>query len=498
MSLGITLDSYANGAQDNVGFSGEASVESLQQLNKALEAGDITGGASRDSAVPGQGAALKVESLERNLKLITFKEQDIRLWKAIPKMAATNTVEEYNQLESYGLDRGGFNNEGELPVEEDSTYVRRAQLVKFMGVTKSVTHPMQLVNTAGVPSAIQAEIKAGTMWILRKVDKSLTTADSTIIPQEFNGLYAQHLRADVHGSLDAWQDSEVVVDLRGAYLTQGDIETANEAILENFGYGSLLFAPPNVLSNFAKDYYEKQRILLGNNVKNDGFVAGGVPKSVSTTVGEVALQHDIFMRKAFSRASGDGATATNAPTNPTAGGTPTSVVAAAPGSRFDSGSVGDYIYAVAAVNRYGESGLVQLGTAVSIIANDAVDLSFNDGGGANPATGYIIYRTKKDAAATSMYPIITISTAEKAAGYDGAAATLVRDKNRFLPDTDSAFLIENTDQVWSFKQLAPLMKMDLAVLSPAYRFMILLYGTPVLYAPKKMVRFINIGIPNPL
>ena len=37
------------------------------------------------------------------------------------------------------------------------------------------------------------------------------------------------------------------------------------------------------------------------------------------------------------------------------------------------------------------------------------------------------------------------------------------------------------------------MKMDLAILSPAYRFMVLLYGTPFLYAPKKMVRLINIG-----
>ena len=44
-----------------------------------------------------------------------------------------------------------------------------------------------------------------------------------------------------------------------------------------------------------------------------------------------------------------------------------------------------------------------------------------------------------------------------------------------------------------FAQLAPLMKMDLAILSPAYRFMVLLYGTPFLYAPKKLVRLINIG-----
>jgi len=122
-----------------------------------------------------------------------------------------------------------------------------------------------------------------------------------------------------------------------------------------------------------------------------------------------------------------------------------------------------------------------------------VNLSFTPGGGANPETGFVIYRSKKGDLTGLVYPIFTISLAERVAGYDGATANLVKDLNRFLPDCDSAFLIENNTDVYSFKQLAPLMKMDLAILSPAYRFMILLYGTPILYAPKKMVRFINIG-----
>ena len=62
-----------------------------------------------------------------------------------------------------------------------------------------------------------------------------------------------------------------------------------------------------------------------------------------------------------------------------------------------------------------------------------------------------------------------------------------------MSDTDQAFILEKSEEILSFKQLAPLMKMDLAVIAPAYRFMVLAYGTPILYQPKKMVRFINIG-----
>jgi hypothetical protein len=49
------------------------------------------------------------------------------------------------------------------------------------------------------------------------------------------------------------------------------------------------------------------------------------------------------------------------------------------------------------------------------------------------------------------------------------------------------------NEVLAFKQLAPLMKMDLAVIGPAIRWMILLYGTLVMYAPRKWVRIINVG-----
>ena len=49
--------------------------------------------------------------------------------------------------------------------------------------------------------------------------------------------------------------------------------------------------------------------------------------------------------------------------------------------------------------------------------------------------------------------------------------------------------------VWSHAgtlQLAPIMKMNLATLGPCIRWMILLYGTPVLYAPRKWMKWKNI------
>src|SRR5690606_40438351 len=80
-----------------------------------------------------------------------------------------------------------------------------------------------------------------------------------------------------------------------------------------------------------------------------------------------------------------------------------------------------------------------------------------------------------------------------AASQAASGTTTYNDVNLILPFTSSAYLGELTPSVLTFRQLMPLMKMDLAVLSPAYRWMILLYGTPILFAPKKWMRFLNIG-----
>src|SRR5262245_5918211 len=100
---------------------GEASRQDVNDLNKALVAGqDIN---PPGSVTAGDGFAMRVESLERTLRNTTFKMDHIRFWKSIPKVAAYNTVEEFNQIQSYGENPdAGYIAEGGLPEEDDSRY----------------------------------------------------------------------------------------------------------------------------------------------------------------------------------------------------------------------------------------------------------------------------------------------------------------------------------------------------------------------------------------
>ena len=490
-NLGVSLADYSGNA-DNHAFFGQSNVsaEELSELNKALEAGSVTGGSTVNSTTA-SGAPLKVESLENTLKVLTFKETDIQFWKRIPKLPAYNTVEEFNQLASYGTDAGVFTNEGELPREEDSLYVRKAEIVKFLGVTKSVSHPMQLVRTH-IGSVIQQEIKNGTLFLLRRADRALAFADSSIVPQEFNGLIAQQRNSFT--DYNTYMNSEVVIDLKGKALSEASLEDGALAIISNFGQANLLMAPPVVLSDFVKQFHDSKFIQPNTVGLTNGIVGQRVQKFQSQ-YGEIELGYDVFLNAAPARTANSPATHANAPAKVVS--VSKAAINDAGFSKFAASDAGDYLYAVAAKNRYGESQLTLIGEIimVSVLAGQSVDIKFIDGGGTNPATGYVIYRTEKSPSADNavFYPIFEVSKSQEVSGFDGGSANSVRDRNRLMPNTNQALLLQSDTDVYSFKQLAPLMKMDLATLSPATRFMILMYGTPMLYAPKKMVRFINIG-----
>ena len=490
--LSINLSDYGYAAQQDGMHAGVGSMENVDQLNKALAAEDITG---RDTTnlTTASGAPLKVESLEKTLKHLTFRENDIRLWKDLPKKAAYNTVEEYNQQTSYGANRGGWNREGELPEEEDSIFVRRAQLVKYLGVTKSVTHQMTLVNTM-VGSIMERTIKDGTMWILRTLNQGLYFGNEKLVPEQFNGFLAQQQQSDAWASYDDYMNSEHVVDLRGKSLTEDAIESGANSIVENYGLATQLYAAPAVLSNFVKNFYGNKFIQPNTPALSNG-VMGQRVQAFDSQFGQIGLNHDVFFKKQPSKSAASAATSTKAPATPVwDSSSPATVKPTIAGSKFNSTDAGNVYYAVSAINRFGESKLAIHSTAVAAVAGCAIDLKFSAGVGTNTATAFRIYRTKVGGSATGeFYPLFEVSVSELTAGYDGASAGVARDMNHFLPDCEQAMLVQFDNEVIEFAQLAPLMKMDLAVLSPAFRFMILLYGTPFLYAPKKMVRFVNIG-----
>lgn len=489
-------------------FGGENNFtqEQVNELLKAMSAGDQTGRELNGQIT--SGASLKVESLEPALKVLTSTDQHIKFWKMIPKQKAFNTVEEFNQLIDYGMDIGIFNNEGETPQFTDSQYRRESVKIKYMGVAGEVTHPFMLVKLQpGVGEALAQEVQNKMMFLTRAVNKDLPTADSHLISNQFDGIFRQHFvgmtghsGAMTANALDLYWDANNVIDARGAFLTDAMVEDATHAVVnDGFGVASQIIAPPVVFNDYVKQFHESKRVMVNNpgSATTNG-VMGQAVNTIMTQFGPIDVTSDIFYDFKKARAYNDGATSAKAPVAITPDiAAPVAAVADTAGSKFGTAYASSYFYAVAAKNRYGEGPMTILSTtATAIGATQSADLIFTITDGPYAAESFVVYRTEAGATnyqTAKFYPIIELNKAELAAGYDGGAATKVRDRNRNIPNTYTATIFDNTPDVYAFKQLAPMMRMDLAVTSPSRRFMVLLYGSPVLYAPKKKAVIKNIG-----
>jgi hypothetical protein len=449
-------------AMDVEGF-GVSSFAELAELRKALDF----------SYTSAQGVgfnAMRVESLDATLRLMTFQQTNLRLWNQIPKQDAYSTVEEFNRLLEYGQDGGAFTQSGELPQEEDSIYERASEKVKFLGTTRSVTHPASLIRTLPA-DVIAQETQNGALWLMGKLNSALYYGDSDAIPVEFNGLPKQ---IELNGG--------TVIDKAGAPLTTTDIEGAAQTIGENFGTGSQFFSNNKVFSEFSLTFNQYQRFVAPGT--QPGLV--GTPVTgVTTTLGPVMFQPDMFVKEG--KVAGTSATSLKAPT------TPTLVVAnagATTGSAFVAGDAGTYQYQVSAMNQYGESVPTPLSSGVVVAAGDGVTLTIADNGGTIQASAYKIYRTDKNGLVA--YSIRKLEPRAKVNGVYVNTTTFT-DLNLERPRTFLGLMLDLTPNAVNFRQLSPMIKMNLAIISPAIRWMQLLYGTPIVYAPKRHVLFKNIG-----
>jgi len=468
----VTMSDYANFGQ---GF-GLGSSQDLSQLNKALD----TGNYGYANGVAGQvnGAALQVESLENSLKVLTFSEKNVVFWKKIFKSPAYSTVEEYNQLLSYGSEGGGFVGEGLLPDTEDSNYQRKASFVKFLGTTRSVTHPMTLVNTAH-GDVVSLENKNGILWLMKKLETGLFWGDSSLAANGAEGVQFDGLNKLI--------DAGNTIDLRGGELEDYHINWGAQMVLENYGTPTDLFMPYETLSKFSQAFFPKERVIMPT--AGGGYQAGLIVNDFQTHGGPVHFNPDLFLQKTAPLPT----VQTGGSQCPTIPDSVTVAVSTGVGpdnvGSFGASGVGTYNYYVTAVNRHGESLPAPVAT-VALASGDllkSVTVTIKNASSMLVAPEWFkVYRT--EANGTQAYCIMDVP-----ASVTGAGTTVTcYDKNDTMPNTLTSFMGEFSSDVLQFKQLAPMMKMNLATLAPSYRWMILIYGVPQLFAPKKWMKFKNI------
>ena len=486
----VGLSSY-----DGLGLNGfgTSSMEEMQQLNKALVAGYE---ASPELQVG--GAALRVESLEESLKVITYTDRHIVLWRDIPKSPAYSTVEEWNDQESYGNDFfGPFVREGELPQANDSVYRRRTALVKFLGTTREITHAASLVQPAH-GDLIAKENESGILWLLRQLEVYLYRGNSQLAPPGQEG-------AEFDG-LTNLINAQSFIDLEGAPPQEADFEEASNLIALNYGFATDIYTGYSPLSDLVKTMYPRHRVSLP--APADGRIGQAI-NSITTQGGELRFNAARFIERPPVAPAAARGPANKAP-DAIASFSVTKDAGSGVGE-FDKsqGSLdARYAFIITAGNRFGESSpsapvLSDIMTAAEAESGFELRLAITNAAALNrPPEYFNIYRTVALDATTAAaptdvtaYSLVKKVRAESQAvsGVTPIVAGSLADINKTMPFTEEMYVGELDPQVITFRQLAPMMKLDIAVLSPAYRWMILIYGVPILFANRKWCKITNVG-----
>ena len=183
----MDLYQYTNNGTDIDLFDGLSSNDIL----KAMEAGSMTGMQYNNTI--NNGGGLKVESLDSVLKILTNRLNQLVYYMEMPKQKIKQNVHQYNQLYKYGEDVSIFNTEGETPEETDSQYRRKSILTKYMGVTGQVTHPAMIAEYNSINNMYTQEVENKTILLQTLIDTALTSADSSWVDIEFDGVFRQHM-----------------------------------------------------------------------------------------------------------------------------------------------------------------------------------------------------------------------------------------------------------------------------------------------------------------
>lgn len=478
--------------QSQSGF-GQANAESLEMLTKALasnvpdqgvDAGTFTG-----------GRALTPESMDQTLVNVLHNQDEARLFQRLKKKPIKSVIHQWNYRDEVGSDDGAWISEGGETPEATQGIARRFAQAKFLQTRRQVT--LQAAVTNMIEDAVAIEKNAGTLWIIRNIERVLFNGNSALYPNQPDGLDAQidgtglGARNSVTPNPSNSNAGGTIIDLRGQSAASSQFETSlNEgtrAIRNNFGRASHFFGSTQVMLDVQALIRDRIRFQAG-----DGQLGTGIFKKYPTPFGDPELVDNIFIQEGTTPRTAS--SVTNAPPAPTS---ITAAVGAQTGSLFQAADAGDYYYAVAASNDAGDSSAVEVtGNPITVTgAGDGVSLTINRGTVTtlNKPTAYKIYRSKKDAANSDDMRLMTTIVAAD------AATTVFIDLNEDLPGTSKGYLLTLDPMFDAIEwfQFLPLMKFELYPTNAAvYPFLMLLFGALAVKKPPQHCIIKNIAPDN--
>lgn len=483
----------------NLNKSYKANGEQDRAIKSALQAGYQI-----NPAMQQDGAALKVEDLDTQVKQWTYGTQELTLYADLIQQGVKNaqsTVYQYVVFLQHG--RVGHRRfQPEIGITDvNSPRLRKEHVdMKYLTDVKQLSYPMQQAQTLSDPDAMLMEdaitvIAKSIEWGIFYGDSSLTQEGSSE-GLEFDGL-------------EKLIDPGNHIDARGGSLTP---ELLNKAAVlvgtRGFGNATDAYMSLPVKADFVNQYLGAQRWLLGSRVQPnlDGTVVGGDIDEYVSANGHIKLHGSaiIDIDRILDENNNVGV---NSPEPPTLSAEATSDQ----GGKFltaldkDGKEITDMTgvdqsklsrlpevgvqqsYKAVTVDRYGDSYASEEATATPSASTDGVRLTVSLGASAHRIPDYVaIYRK---GTATGLYYLIKRIpiTAMNAQG-----EIEFMDLDDVIPETSDVFVGELKPSTISLVEFIPLCQIPLATVNTATQYAIYWGGALALFRPRCWVQLHNV------
>jgi hypothetical protein len=453
-------------------------VEKLSApLSKALATGPVNGQSY------GNGTALVLQNLDSIMTSVLFTEEQLVKQRFIDRVPSINPTYQWNKRNTYGTGRGavGFA-EGQIGPVGNAAWSRNTETVRFFGVQRGTTIIANIAGALGgmFDNPIEEEEYDGTMQLLSSVERSLVWGNSTITDPSGNPIFYDGFYRKLR--YGGYSNSNII-DLRGQPMTFdvfSDIAARQQKNYVTNTRNMASFMDPDTLQTLQLQKNLAERRMMGTSPSDGGYVAGTPIKGYDTSLGFLPFIPDVFLEPVqtkFPLTTAD----FGAPATPVTVASAVAAPTAGQVSKWVSADAGTVYYSVGAFNANGES-LPLVTTGVAAIAGSVVTLTITK---VNTSYGYRVYRGTQPNGSDAQW---IGEVAES-----GSATTAFVDDNFLLPGTSVSLVVEKSQQNVVIPQMAPLLKLPLAVQNTTIPFGLLYLHTLAVKAPERQFLIINIG-----
>lgn len=471
------LNEWGLGAE--VGNETSLAINSLSDWDNFVKADAAVSSYQTEHAGMTGYSALRVESLEPQLRLVVARKESFTLWNMLKRQPVTSAVHEWMNQTSLGGQNDGMNISETGTISFDvGEYNRFVERVKLFATGAQVSLFLDVQKLHG-QQAVQRENANGLTRMANAVERSLWVADERYNPNKINGLYAQIGKFDGGSHILDFKGTNDVNELIGVIMEcKADVRQEG-----NFGDISHIFTDSYLQTAIDKSLFPQFRVHLDNNPAS--IQMGAPVAGIKTSTGNIKIAETIWNNNNSNTVPTIVKTKGVLPKDPPP--TPTVTVAplAAPqpggAEGWTAERAGEYYYFVSLTDANGVEGPLSVIASATVAAGGAIKISGTVPESAVKATAAKLYRSRRNPA-TAPTPKDVRFLGETVV--EAGAFTYI-DVNQNIPGASSVPVLNMDPEAIQWLQLRPATQFPLFPTNTLMKpWAIALFGTLMLGQPQ--------------